>query len=81
MMGNKFGPPVVMGDESIMSKKAHGTSAVPVQSNLRWDCDHKTAVSNRKDTRCFRERDCGFQIMTTAKSTNAFTFIALVQFR
>jgi len=42
-MGNKFGPPVVMGDESIMSKKAHGTSAVPVQSNLRWDCDHKTA--------------------------------------
>lgn len=28
IMGNKFGPPVVMGDESIMSKKAHGTSAV-----------------------------------------------------
>ena len=23
-----FAPPVVMGDESIMSKKAHGTSAV-----------------------------------------------------
>mmetsp|Transcript_13710 Transcript_13710/g.28731 ORF Transcript_13710/g.28731 Transcript_13710/m.28731 type:complete len:161 (+) Transcript_13710:144-626(+) len=42
-MGNKFGPPVVMGDESIMSKKAHGTSAVPVQSNLRWGCDQKTA--------------------------------------
>lgn len=46
-MGNKvnksFDPPVVMGDESIMSKKAHGTSAVPVQSNLRWGCDQKTA--------------------------------------
>lgn len=44
--GNKhFAPPVVMGDESIMSKKSHGTSAVPVQSNLRWGCDQKTAVS------------------------------------
>lgn len=28
----------VMGDESIMSEKAHGTSEVPVQSNLRWQC-------------------------------------------
>ena len=38
-----FPPPCVMGDESIMKKKAHGTSAVPVQTNLRWDCDGKTA--------------------------------------
>lgn len=38
-----FGPPVVMGDESIMSKKAHGTSATPVQQNLRWGCDTKLA--------------------------------------
>ncbi|KAG7368780.1 hypothetical protein IV203_031523 [Nitzschia inconspicua] len=43
MAGKRFGPPVVMGDESIMSPKAHGTSAVPVQENLRWDCDRKTA--------------------------------------
>ena len=32
-----------MGDESIMSPKAHGSSAVPVQTNLRWQCDQKTA--------------------------------------
>jgi len=32
-----------MGDESIMSKKAHGTSNVPVQENLRWKCDGSTA--------------------------------------
>ena len=32
-----------MGDESIMSKKAHGTSAVPIQKNLRWNCDESTA--------------------------------------
>jgi hypothetical protein len=35
--------PCVMGEESIMSPKAHGTSATPVQSNLRWDCDVKVA--------------------------------------
>ena len=38
-----FEPPVVMGDEAIMSKKAHGTSATPVQKNLRWNCDFETA--------------------------------------
>ena len=32
-----------MGDESIMSAKAHGTSAVPVKSDLRWSCDVSTA--------------------------------------
>ena len=32
-----------MGNESIMSKKAHGTSNVPVQENLRWKCDRSTA--------------------------------------
>ena len=32
-----------MGDESIMSKKSHGTSNVPVQKDLRWGCDRKVA--------------------------------------
>jgi peptide methionine sulfoxide reductase MsrB len=38
-----FAPPCVMGDESIMSPKAHGTSATPVQKDLRWKCDYDTA--------------------------------------
>jgi len=38
-----FPPPCVMGDESIMKQKAHGTSETPVQSNLRWDVDRKLA--------------------------------------
>jgi peptide methionine sulfoxide reductase MsrB len=38
-----FPPPCVMGDESIMSQKKHGTSHTPVQQNLRWGCDFKTA--------------------------------------
>ncbi|KAL3941341.1 MAG: hypothetical protein SGBAC_004286 [Bacillariaceae sp.] len=33
----------VVGDESLMSKKSHGTSNVPVQSDLRWGCDQDTA--------------------------------------
>lgn len=42
-MKKEFAAPCVMGDEEIMSKKAHGTSDVPVQKNLRWNCDYDTA--------------------------------------
>jgi len=42
-MARSYDPPCVMGDESIMSKKEHGTSHVPVQTNLRWKCDRSTA--------------------------------------
>jgi len=38
-----FEAPVVMGDEEIMCKKAHGTSEKPVQPDLRWGCDVKKA--------------------------------------
>ena len=33
-----FDDPCVIGDEEIMSPKAHGTSATPVMDNLRWEC-------------------------------------------
>ena len=33
----------IVGQESIMSPKAHGTSDKPVQSKLRWGCDPKLA--------------------------------------
>eukprot|EP00980_Cylindrotheca_fusiformis_P028859 scaffold22660_cov127-Cylindrotheca_fusiformis.AAC.13 len=33
----------VVAEESIMSKKAHGTSEKPVQKDLRWNCDYETA--------------------------------------
>jgi hypothetical protein len=33
----------VYADESVMSKKAHGTSDKPVMHNLRWNCDYETA--------------------------------------
>ena len=39
---NKY-PGAVMGDESIMAPKAHGTSATPVQKDLRWSCSTETA--------------------------------------
>lgn len=41
--GKKYPPPAVMGSETIMSKKAHGTSDVPVQPNLRWNVDRSVA--------------------------------------
>jgi peptide methionine sulfoxide reductase MsrB len=41
---NKSYPsPAVMGNESIMSAKSHGTSHVPVQKNLRWSVDRDVA--------------------------------------
>mmetsp|Transcript_8466 Transcript_8466/g.12730 ORF Transcript_8466/g.12730 Transcript_8466/m.12730 type:complete len:223 (-) Transcript_8466:140-808(-) len=39
----EFAAPCVMGEESIMSPKAHGTSETPVQKDLRWKCDYETA--------------------------------------
>ena len=39
----KYGPPVVMGSEDIMAPKAHGTCTQPVQHDLRFGCDAKTA--------------------------------------
>merc|ERR1719389_1232139 len=43
LLGKGYDAPCVMGDEEIMSQKAHGTSDVPVQENLRWNCDRETA--------------------------------------
>lgn len=38
-----FDAPVVMGTEEMMSQKEFGTSAVPIQKDLRWNCDVETA--------------------------------------
>lgn len=38
-----FAAPVVMGTEEMMSQKEFGTSAVPIQKDLRWNCDVETA--------------------------------------
>lgn len=57
MSGNRvYPPPAVMGSESIMSPKAHGTSAVPVQEDLRWDCDRDTAERICNHNRHYAER-------------------------
>ena len=48
LLGNLFGPKsygglCVMGEDSIMDQKKHGTSDTPVQKGLRWNCDERTA--------------------------------------
>ena len=58
---NKYPAPAVMGDESIMSKKAHGTSAVPVQENLRWKVDQDTADRISNFNRHYAEHSGYFQ--------------------
>ena len=52
----QFAPPVVMGDEQMMSQKAHGASATPVQKELRWGCDVGTADRICNYNRHFAER-------------------------
>ena len=129
MGGKQFGPPVVMGDESIMSKKAHGTSAVwvlfevlivatkrcvciffyathlltyllthygfhpfvwlfvwfsfywkksPVQDNLRWDCDKKTASNICNFNRHYAEHSGYFEgkskFLAEAKASSKIEF-------
>jgi len=36
----------VIGDESVMSKKKHGSFDTPVQQNLPWNCDTKIRATN-----------------------------------
>merc|ERR1712050_481707 len=54
----------LVGDESIMSKKAHGTTDAPVQKNLRWNCDQTVADSVCSFNRHYAEPSGSF------KSTN-----------
>ena len=61
LRSKNYPPPCVMGDEEIMSKKAHGTSAVPVQDNLRWGCDKETADRICNFNRHYAEHSGYFQ--------------------
>jgi len=49
-------PNCVIGDESLMAPKAHGTSATPVVADLRWGVDRATAERISNHNRHFAER-------------------------
>lgn len=51
----KVGGKIVFGDESIMYQKAHGTSAVPVQDELRYGVSRKLADQISNYNRVFAE--------------------------
>lgn len=51
----KLGGSPVLGDESIMSPKAHGTSATPVQEGLLWNVDRANADRITNFNRHFAE--------------------------
>ena len=56
--------PCVLGDESIMSMKAHGTSETPVQDPLRWGCDVSVADRIANFNRRYAERS-GYWVRTS----------------
>ncbi|CAJ1969612.1 unnamed protein product [Cylindrotheca closterium] len=66
-MPKSFPPPCVMGDESIMAPKAHGTSAIPVQEKLRWGCDVKKADEICNFNRHYAEHSGYFEKTTFKK--------------
>ena len=39
----KSGMYPIIGEESLMDPKEHGTSSKPVQKDLLWECDYQTA--------------------------------------
>lgn len=57
----------VFGSEAIMSKKAHGTSASPVQSNLRYGVSVKLADEICNFNRRFAENAGYFQGLMTLR--------------
>jgi len=72
-MGNgtkSFGPPVVMGTESIMSKKAHGTTEKPPQKNLLWGCNWEKADEICCFNRHYAEHSGYFMLTQWPKQVN-----------
>ena len=53
--GVKIGGKPVIGDESIMSPKTHGTSETPVQESLRYEVSNKLADKITNYNRRFAE--------------------------
>jgi len=62
-----FGAPCVMGTEDMMADKGkgHGTSPVPVQQNLRWNCDVATADRICNHNRHYAEHSGYWERKTT----------------
>ena len=68
-----------MGTEEMMSKKEFGTSAVPIQKDLRWNCDVKTADNICNYNRHFAEFSGYWERATTfleeeSQNTDEITF-------
>ena len=62
-LGFKVGGKLRLGDESIMSPKAHGTSDVPVQESLRYGVSNKLADRITNYNRRFAELGVSFFVL------------------
>lgn len=61
----------VVGEESIMKPKKHGTSETPVQKNLRWGCDYETADRICNHNRHYAEHSGYFPKTSFIKDSKA----------
>jgi peptide methionine sulfoxide reductase MsrB len=68
----------IYGSKDIMKRKANGTSDTPVQDNLRWGCDRKSADRICNHNRRYSERYNSFShnhaFMTELIKTKKITF-------
>merc|ERR1712216_851045 len=76
--GDKYAG-AVMGTEDIMKPKAHGTSATPVQKDLRWNCDAQTAFlkeeSEASGEISFYDSNTGNELFTAPKGRSFEQFV------
>lgn len=77
----KVGGKITFGDESIMTKKEHGTTSLPVQENLRFGVSRKVADRISSYNRMFAEYGGYFEetsfrnvVMSQAAKTEPVTF-------
>lgn len=68
----------IYGPNTIMKRKAHGTSETPVQTTLRWGCDRKLADRTCNFNRHFAEPSGSFarnsEFLSELKQEKRLTF-------
>lgn len=68
--GSICDPPCVVGEDSIMDQKEHGTSHCPVQETLRWNVDWSTADRICNFNRRYAERSGSWESTTFLANEN-----------
>ena len=71
----------ILAEESIMSKKAHGTCDKPVQENLLWGCDNKKADEICCFNRHYAEHSGYWELTKFLKEVSIYMYVLYVYMR